>query len=44
MCEGQADEAAPGVGIGVRRPFSGEIGQEEEAFAAGRDVFRLGGQ
>ncbi len=27
----QADEAAAGVGVGVRRPLAGEIGQEEQA-------------
>ena len=40
----QADEAAAGVGIGVRRPLAGEIGQEEQPLAAGRHRLGLFGQ
>ncbi len=37
----QPDEAAPGVRVGVRRPFAGEVGQEEQPFAAGRRLGRF---
>ena len=41
MGQRQADETAAGVGIGVRRPLAGEVGQEEQALAAGRHGFGL---
>ena len=44
MGQGQADKAAPGVGIGVRRAFAGQVRQKEESLAAGRDIFGLFGQ
>ena len=34
MGQRQADEAAAGVGIGVRRPLAGKIRQEEQPLAA----------
>ena len=42
--ERQADEAAAGVRVGVRRPLAGKIGQEEQAVAAGGHGCGLGGE
>ena len=44
VAQREADEGSPRIGIGVRRPLAGQVGQEHEAFRARLPALRLGEQ